>query len=128
MSRAESKSALPKGRSVRFDINSSDSPQLQSSKRRREFLSILDTIEKNTGGEQPAMVSASSIMQIAKGNGIDDPRNRLKATIEQGTVVAYDGRVCLVEPGDLVAAIEESDEQELREALARCLAEVRADE
>lgn len=125
---------LPKGTSVRSPIRSSDPPHLQSAKRRREFHHLLGIIEKNTGGKQPAMASASSIRQIANGNGVDDPRNRLRACIEQGQVVAYDGRVVRKRVEDLRAAIAEEDalesaeqDTEKLERLAAAVREVRDD-
>lgn len=133
-----SSSDLPAGTSVRFDYRKRASPQLTRSKHRREFLHILALIEKNTGSiegpnDQPAMAAAARIRSMAKRNGVDDPKNRMRACIEQAELVSWtddEQRVCRARVEDLRAAIAEENACDhpnvaKLERLAGAIAEVR---
>lgn len=79
------------------------SRSLTSSSGRREYHHVLEVIEKNTGGEQPAMASATSITQIAALNGVEDPGKRLRAAIENGDALRWDGRVARIDEPSIEA-------------------------
>lgn len=80
--------------------------------RREAYERILRIVEHNTGGKQPAMATVTSVTQIAAEAGVDEPRKRLRAAVENDDVVVLEGRVCLAEPEAIRAAIEEESERE----------------
>ena len=134
---AEMSSDLPRGSSLQFNIRESDSPHLTRSKHRREYHHILSVVDKQTGSpdgpnDQPAMCRTSSVTSIAKQNGVDEPKKRLRAAIENDDLVAWRGecrRVCRARTEDLRAALAKEDALEHPDRakmrfLAKTLAEV----
>ncbi len=80
--------------------------------RRDEYHRVLNIVDANTGGKQPAMASVASITQIATDIGVTEPGKRLRAAVENDDVVTVGSRVCLAEPEAIRAAIEEEADRE----------------
>ena len=84
--------------------------------RRREYYHILSVVDKQTGSpdgpnDQPAMCRTSSVTSIAKQNGVDEPKTRLRAAIESGDLVVWTDehrRVCRATVDALGAALREA--------------------
>lgn len=105
------------------------SVQLTRADRRREYYHLLNVVDKNTGGAQLAMASVSSVLQIVAGNGVDDPKQRLRAAVANDDVVVHGGRVVRARTEDLRAALAEEDSRDepdraKMKRLAKALAEV----
>lgn len=101
-------------------------PQQQTrAERKEQYEQVLRIIEHNTGGDQPALASLTSITQIGRQAGIDgeDVLDRLQAARENDDILEWQGRVALATEEGLRAVIGEENQAEYprRQLIERCV-------
>jgi len=79
--------------------------------RKDAYERVLSIVEHNTGDNQPALASTTSISQIAVGIGIEKPGKPLRAAVENGDLLRIRDRVVRTEEADLRDALGELNQQ-----------------
>lgn len=103
----------------------SKSEEQTRAERKGQYEQVLPIIEHNTGGEQPALASLTSITQIARQTGINggDVLDRLQAAKENGDILEWQGRVALATERGLKDVVGEENQAEYprRQLIERCI-------
>ena len=103
-------------------------------RRKEAYHKVLGVVEHNTGGKQPAMVSRTTVRQIASTSGFSasESKTAIRAAVENGDLITWHGKLFRTDEPSLLAILETERESDTprRGLIARCnkaLAEVRDD-